>query len=103
MLGPVRKILMARKYLVRPFSFQDDKVTKRYKASAVAANIEDTELHDLRRAFGSYMVSKGIPPAFVQQWMGHTDWSITEEYYLGTPAEMWNKVAAMEINLLSKN
>jgi integrase len=102
MLQQVVNILRARQELLRPFNYRDDEVTKTFKACAIKAKISDTSLHDLRRSFSSYLSEAGIPPAFIQKWLGHEDYSVTDQHYLGTTDEQWR--AMLNINLkLFKN
>lgn len=40
--------------------------------------------HDLRRTFGSRCAASGVPMKRLQEWMGHSDITITAEFYVHT-------------------
>lgn len=98
------QILQFRRGRSHPFSeFKADDVTKTYREIAKAAGVKDTSLHDLRRSFSSYLTELGVPPAFVQQWLGHADFKTTDEYYLNLSDDMWQKMKHFDLRLLQQN
>jgi len=99
MLRQVVRILKSRRELHQPFDFSEEDATKTFKTIAVAAKIGDTSLQDLRRSFSSYLSEAGIPPAFIQKWLGHEDFSVTDQHYLGTTDEQWRSMLDVNLNL----
>jgi integrase len=98
------QILQFRQKHSQPFSeFKADDVTNTYREIAKAAGVKDTSLHDLRRSFSSYLTDLGVPPAFVQQWLGHADFKTTDDYYLNLSDDMWQKMKRFDLKLLQQN
>jgi integrase/recombinase XerD len=99
MLGPVRSILDRRKNESRPFDFRERIVSEKFIEMARIANVKDVSLHDLRGAFASYCIEIGIPNEWVQQWLGHSSWQTSRDYYVGISEEMRAKLRVFETQI----
>lgn len=99
MFKRVITILHSRKDLIKPFSARLDEVTKKFKLCAIAAGISNTQLHDLRRSFSSYLSEAGIPPVLIQKWLGHESFRVTDDHYLGTTEDQWKAILNTDLKL----
>ena len=92
-----RKILEGRQEmdLERPFPFHADTLSDAFRGAADAASIPHAKLHDLRRTFGTTLGGLGVSGLFIQQWLGHSDRSVTEDYYTGIPAGTTEQMAGL--------
>jgi len=76
------------KYLFHDRYGQRIKDIKRSFSSALKrAGIEDVEVHDLRRTFGTICALNRVPPKTLQGWLGHKDIQTTMKYYVVSPEE----------------
>lgn len=50
-------------------------------AACLAANLEPTGFHDLRRTYGARMALRGVPMAVIAEALGHADERITRRHY----------------------
>ena len=50
-------------------------------AACLAANLESTGFHDLRRTYGARMALSGVPMAVIAEALGHADERITRRHY----------------------
>ena len=87
MAPAARRILLARRELGKPFDWYPSSVNRTFRTVREKAKLEDVTLHDLRRTFGTLLAQAGVSSLFIQQWMGHTDPSVTREHYIGLPGE----------------
>jgi integrase len=64
-------------------------VTRRgFEAAVARAGIEDVTFHDMRHAFASRMIARGIEPVTLAKLMGHEDIRET----LNTYTDLWDRV-----------
>lgn len=104
LLPQTLRILQSRQSKSRPFAeFNADKVTRTYSAIAKAAGVKDSSLHDLRRSFSSYLTDLGVPPAFIQKWLGHSDFQVTDDHYIGLSDDMWQRMKRFDLELFKQN
>ena len=52
-----------------------------------SAGVPDVKIHDLRKTFGTLLAQAGVSSLLIQNWMGHTDPTVTREHYIGLPEE----------------
>jgi len=97
LLARAKKILQARRDQVRPFMLNPDTLSRHYKRAAVAAGVKDTELHDLRRTYASYLLSRGVPRDVVDRIIGHAEFSVTDRHYFAIPPEVVEKLKAIDV------
>jgi integrase len=64
------------------FTTTNRTVLKVWEDSAELAGIPHFTSHDLRRTFGTRCADAGVPMKKLQTWMGHTDISITAQFYV---------------------
>jgi integrase len=100
-LPKAREILLARRELPRPFSFKPDYVTDKFTKIATQAGIA-AKLHDLRRTFGSNLLSSGVPREVVQKLLGHADFATTDTYYFGLNEDVIRSLSKIDL-LISSN
>lgn len=70
---------------------RNDKTVYRWVRRAADRLEEETEdegwsflnVHDLRRSWGTHMLSEGVLPSVVMSWGGWRDWDVFREHYLG--------------------
>jgi integrase len=55
-----------------PFDLQIGNVTRLWNAARSAAGMPGLRLHDLRHAFGSWLIERGAAPSVVRDLMGHS-------------------------------
>lgn len=97
-------ILGQRRNKPQPFSeFRADDVTNTFRAMAQKAGVKNASLHDLRRSFSSYLADLGVPAAFIQKWLGHSDFAVTQDHYLGLSDDMWQKMKRFDLELFQQN
>jgi integrase len=53
-----------------------------FTPAAKAAGLDDVTFHDLRHAFASRMIARGLPSTVLCRIMGHTNPGITERVYV---------------------
>ncbi len=61
----------------------------------------DFKPHELRKWFGSYNISRGVPIAKVSRWMGHKNPKVTMESYLKEIEDMQDLVSYEADNIFS--
>lgn len=74
-------------------------VSKRFKEKIVDAGLRRIRFHDLRHSCASLLVSNGIPMKAIQEWLGHSTFSITADFYshleYNSKIESAEKIAAL--------
>lgn len=63
------------------------KVTKRFKAACVAADVPPIKFHDLRHTFATRLAASGQPMRTIQEFLGHADSKTTQIYAHYAPSE----------------
>jgi len=101
MLPKAREILLARRELPQPFGFQPYYVTDKFMKIATQAGVK-AELHDLRRTFGSNLLTAGVPRDVVQKLLGHADFGTTDTYYFGLNEDIIRSLSKIDL-LASSN
>jgi integrase len=103
LLPRAREILMALDRSQRPFALNADTLTRHYRKAADAAQVPNTELHDLRRTFTSYLLSKGVPRDVVDRIVGHTDFSVTDAHYFSLSEDVLEQFRTFDISRFGRN
>jgi integrase len=96
MLPKAREILLARRELPQPFAFKPDYVTDKFKKVSTQAGIK-AELHDLRRTFGSNLLTSGVPRDVVQKLLGHADFGTTDTFYFGLSEDVIRSLSKIDL------
>ena len=96
-LVKAREILLRRRELQRPFIFKPDYVTDKFSKIARLAEI-NAELHDLRRTFGSNLLTAGIPREVVQKLLGHADFATTDTYYFNLNEDVLRSLSTIDLS-----
>lgn len=96
-LPKAREILLRRREFQRPFDFKPDFVTDRFTRIASKAEIK-AELHDLRRTFGSNLLTAGIPREVVQKLLGHADFATTDTYYFNLTDDVLRSLSSIDLS-----
>jgi len=68
-----------------PFNLQASNVTRLWNAAREAAGMPELRLHDLRHAFGSWLIERGAAPSVVRDLMGHSSLAVTSRYVQAAP------------------
>lgn len=63
-----------------PFNLQAGNVTRMWNAARAAAGMKQVRLHDLRHAFGSWLIERGAALSVVRDLMGHSSLAVTSRY-----------------------
>jgi len=81
------EILKRRKEsgLKAPFSMDYHYLYKKFKQYIDKAKIKSATLHDLRKTFGSLLISKGVDIYRVSKLLGHSSVVVTESHYVDIP------------------
>ena len=79
-----------------PFNLHARNVTRLRNAAREAAGMPELRLHDLRHAFGSWLIERGVAPSVVRNLMGHSSLAVTSRYIQTAP-----EGAARAVRLLS--
>ncbi|MCI0559508.1 MAG: tyrosine-type recombinase/integrase [Nitrososphaera sp.] len=95
MLPQARKIALQRAELQKPFPFTGEYLTKKYMRMARKANVSNTSLHDLRRAYGSYLIYRGISRDVVMKLLGHDDFNTTDTFYFGISDDVIRQINSL--------
>lgn len=81
-------ILIQLRCISRDYLFPDGKGHKhkhvfdsRLRRLCKKIGLPEYSMHDIRRTFGSKLLSSGVPEKFVQNQMGHSDIRTTQQYY----------------------
>jgi len=62
-------------------------IKRSFNSALKRAGLNDVEVHDLRRTFGTICALNRVPPKTVQGWLGHKDIQTTMKYYVVSPEE----------------
>jgi len=79
-------ILYRRKYIENhpiPFDLDYEAIFPRIKKYYKKANIQDANIHTLRKTFGSLLVQQEVNIYTVSKLMGHANVLVTEKHYAG--------------------
>ena len=85
MAPAVHKLLLDRltEGLKFPFKYGQDHVSHRLRDYYRAANIENANLHTLRKTFGSLLIQEGFADIYkVSKLLGHSSVKVTERHYI---------------------
>jgi len=85
MAPAVHKLLLDRitEGLKFPFKYGQDHVSHRLRDYYRAANIENANLHTLRKTFGSLLIQEGFADIYkVSKLLGHSSVKVTEKHYI---------------------
>jgi integrase len=63
------------------------KVSKRFKAACVDADVRPVRFHDLRHTFATRLAASGTPIRTIQEFLGHVDSKTTQIYAHYAPSE----------------
>jgi integrase len=63
------------------------KVSKRFKAACVDADVRPVRFHDLRHTFATRLAASGTPIRTIQEFLGHADSKTTQIYAHYAPSE----------------
>ena len=84
---PLKELLLRHpRRLGSPYVFANrngrpyDNIDCSLARAAQVAGIDDLSMHQLRHAFCSHALMRGIDPRTVQKWMGHRDLTTTLRY-----------------------
>lgn len=58
-----------------------DYVSKAFKQLLRKNNLKEIRFHDLRHSCASILLANGVPMKQIQEWLGHSDYSTTANYY----------------------
>ena len=58
-----------------------DYVSKAFKQLLRRNNLKEIRFHDLRHSCASMLLANGVPMKQIQEWLGHSDYSTTANYY----------------------
>lgn len=58
-----------------------DYVSKAFKQLLRKNNLKEIRFHDLRHSCASMLLANGVPMKQIQEWLGHSDYSTTANYY----------------------
>lgn len=58
-----------------------DYITQAFPRFLELNGFEKMRFHDLRHTSGSLLVSRGVPMKLVQEWLGHSDFTVTANVY----------------------
>jgi integrase len=80
----VHDILTRRKKsgIGTPFPMDYHYLYKKFRQYVKKAKIENVTLHDLRKTFGSLLISKGVDIYRVSKLLGHSSVTVTESHYV---------------------
>lgn len=95
MAPAARQILLSRKGEGKPFDWYPHSVNRIWIKVRTEAKLPDVKLHDLRRTFGTMLAQAGVSSLFIQQWMGHTDPTVTREHYIGLPQDTRKQLSSL--------
>jgi integrase len=98
-----KQILLERRNLAQPFSFDETRVTKAFKACARAAGVADAQLHDLRRTFSTRLEESGFSLDLIQKWLGHSTQAVTRAHYVGDSEDFIRRITSFEEGLFNPN
>lgn len=90
---PPRALEIARRHL--PWVLRRDNVRRLFDAARAAAGLPDVRWHDLRRTYGSMLVSAGAPLHAVRDLLGHADISTTSVYLATVRPDLEKAVALL--------
>ncbi|GEM_PF-968209 len=103
MLPIAKEILLQRRHLEKPFSWDGSTVSHQFVKIRKRLGITNVKLHDLRKTFGTLLADQGISDFFIQQWLGHSDSKVTKMYYIGSHDESTNKLLTNFQNMVEKS
>lgn len=75
-------------------------VHKHFKRIASAIGRPDLRFHDLRHSFASFEAEAGVPLAALAKTLGHSNTSVTTQYYIHATSEMDNFCANLTESLI---
>ena len=58
-----------------------DNLTKSFKLFLKRNGLKEIRFHDLRHSCASLLLANGVPMKQIQEWLGHSDYSTTANYY----------------------
>ncbi len=58
-----------------------DYVSRRFKEIIRAADLKRLRFHDLRHSCASLLLANGVPMKAIQEWLGHSTFNVTADYY----------------------
>ena len=86
MMAAQRRTLSAEKALISGAFLRAKRVRANYLTSGFPKFLEDHGLrrmrfHDLRHSCASLLLANGVPLKHIQEWLGHSDFTITANIY----------------------
>ena len=76
------EILWQRKSYEHPFDFTVHQASNKAEKYFKFAEIENANLHTLRKTCGSILIQQGLDVYRVSKWLGHSSVAVTEKHYV---------------------